>query len=274
LSTPLGLRRRVVLAIVLASGLVAHVAGAVAFVLAAIVATVVDPSARAGDFMAAAMRIEVMGPSVVGVQVVLFGMALAVPTLAKKPVRDVLGLHRAHPVAFGAAGIGTLALGPTSDLLIRGMQDVAPWATWGAIDGINALVENTSVLLLWPILALLPGVCEELCFRGLLQRALHPSKLAVIVSGAAFAGFHIDPHHVVGVLPLGFYFAWVAHVTRSTWVTVFAHVLNNSAAVILPKVLDGGIASGDTPTPAWLCPAGLALALGAAVVVARVSRPR
>ena len=58
--------------------------------------------------------------------------------------------------------------------------------------------------------------------------------LAVLVSGTAFALFHVDPVHVVGVLPLGLFLSWVAQ-RSNTSVTIFAHVANNSIALNRPK---------------------------------------
>ncbi len=73
-------------------------------------------------------------------------------------------------------------------------------------------------------------------FRGYAQRRLlqrwHPAA-AVGVSSALFAAAHLDPVHVVGVVPLGIWFGIVAWLTGSIWPAIICHTANNAAAVLL-----------------------------------------
>lgn len=80
-----------------------------------------------------------------------------------------------------------------------------------------------------------PAVCEELFFRGWLQRRLRVawgSAAAVLLSGAVFALYHLEPIHVLGVLPIGLWIAWSAQRTGSTWVAVACHAANNGLALL------------------------------------------
>jgi hypothetical protein len=73
------------------------------------------------------------------------------------------------------------------------------------------------------------------------------------VSGCTFALFHVDPVHIVGVLPLGLFLAWAS--SRScTTVTIVAHVMNNSLALLALKHTDLEVGYGsETPLPTrWL----------------------
>jgi membrane protease YdiL (CAAX protease family) len=96
-------------------------------------------------------------------------------------------------------------------------------------------------------------VAEELLFRGVLQNALGRNLRAVLIAGTAFALFHIDPVHVVGVLPLGLFLSWVAY-RSSTLVSIFAHVVNNTLAVlsIHSATLDVGYGTGRELPMSWL----------------------
>ena len=94
------------------------------------------------------------------------------------------------------------------------------------------------------IVAILPGVVEELLFRGYLQSRLllrWPPALAVGVSALVFSAAHMDPLHVLGVLPLGLWLGAVAWRAGSVWPAVLCHAVNNAVAV-------AGSAYQDTST--------------------------
>lgn len=153
--------------------------------------------------------------------------------LRKVDAREALGLRKRAPLAaFLAAPIGILALGPLSDVLVQLARWLLPNATFGALEQINALARSHSPLVLIPFLAICPGFGEELLFRGFVQRSIGRGRLAITVSALTFAAIHVDPHHVIGVIPLGFFLAWTAARTDSTWVTITAHVANNTMAVL------------------------------------------
>ena len=116
-------------------------------------------------------------------------------------------------------------------------------------------------------------MAEELLFRGVLQRSVAPGVLAVGLSGVGFALFHVDPVHVAGVLPLGLFLAWVGQ-RASTRVTVLAHVLNNSFALLAIKseALDVGYGTERDLPPLWLAGSLVGVAI-CAWVVARGTEP-
>ena len=65
-------------------------------------------------------------------------------------------------------------------------------------------------------------IAEEVFFRGLIQRSAGFGKKAIVISALSFSFFHMDPHHIAGVLPLGFYLAWLGARTGSTLVPIVA----------------------------------------------------
>jgi membrane protease YdiL (CAAX protease family) len=217
---------------------------------------------------------SILGLASLGVGVSLLVIALAAPALAKAPLRDALGLTRPHLAAVVAASIGVVGLGPLSSVLVHLMKRALPGLTFGVLDALDDLVLAHPLWLLWPVLALSPGVCEEMFFRGAFQRAFGRGALAVLLSGVAFAGFHLDPHHAVGVLPIGLYLAWIAARTSSTWVTIAAHVANNTAAIMAAKA-SAGQPRAEEPeiAPWWAVLFGLALVGASLLVIARTSRP-
>jgi hypothetical protein len=139
---------------------------------------------------------------------------------------------------------------------------------------LESIIQTTPAWVLWPILALSPGICEELFFRGMVQRAFGRGVVAVTVSAITFSMFHLDPHHVIGVLPIGFYLAWVAARTESTWVTVIAHVLNNSASILAAKLQAEDPASKDETTEWWVVALGLVIAAATVAAILRLTRQK
>jgi membrane protease YdiL (CAAX protease family) len=83
--------------------------------------------------------------------------------------------------------------------------------------------------------AVLPGLSEELFFRGFVREGLsrrHGFALAVLVPAVFFAAAHMDPMHATAVLPLGIWFGVIAWWTRSTIPAMLAHATNNAFAIL------------------------------------------
>jgi membrane protease YdiL (CAAX protease family) len=186
-------------------------------------------------------------------------------------LRSALGLRPAHPLAFGAAALGTVMLGPSADLLMQWAERLFPEATLGVIPMLHDVARGAALYWVWPVFALLPGIAEELAFRGLLQRSMARSARAIVISGVGFALFHVDPHHVLGVLPLGLFLAWVG-ARAGTTAAAFAHVVNNTVAVasVRSEALSVGYGSVQ-PMPIEWIPMSLVVCAAAALVLHRVS---
>jgi hypothetical protein len=97
------------------------------------------------------------------------------------------------------------------------------------------------------MIGVLAALGEELLFRGVVQRLLNEwfrnSHFAVWTSAIVFSAFHLQfygflPRLILGVM-LGYMFVW----SRSLWVPVIAHLINNSAAVVLMYLYNRGTIS-------------------------------
>jgi len=239
-------------------GVVSYAAGIGVGILAAVIVLAgagIDMGAPDGmqQMMDAVNSLAVVGPSVIAQHGCLLLVPFLVVKLRKRDVKESLGLKGAPWGTFLLAPIGILALGPTSDFLARMYNEYIGW-TFGNLEMIEQLVEKTNPWALWPFVALIPGFSEEMMFRGLLQRGLGSGWKAITVSALVFSCFHLDPPHVVGVIPLGFYLAWVAARTGSTWTTILAHAVNNSAAIF--AVALAGNTAHDEQLPWWAMPTG------------------
>jgi membrane protease YdiL (CAAX protease family) len=253
----------VALAWVFGAGIVAQLLGS--FVSSLLRSFLHSHGARGGELDDTGF---VIVPAMVVAAAAMTAAALLAPSLAGVPPRRALGLVSAPPSCFFAAALGTVMLGPFADRLMTEMQRLLPEASLGVVPFLHDLVRSMPLIAAWPALALLPGFSEELMFRGLLQRAAGTGIRAIAISACAFAAFHIDPHHVVGVLPLGVFLAWAGS-RCGTWVTIFAHVVNNTLAIVAAKseALDVGYGS-DAPMPLhWVPPSLLLVAFACWLIV-------
>ncbi len=93
---------------------------------------------------------------------------------------------------------------------------------------------NTILLLV--AAALFAPVVEELLFRGLLQNALSdklPIWAAILISAVVFGAVHMDYYALPVLVGMGIVFGVLYHLTGSLRVTILAHMINNSAALLL-----------------------------------------
>jgi membrane protease YdiL (CAAX protease family) len=256
----------------------AFVGSAIFMLVAAVLVFSDDPPTpelmRSPEFMKTIMEnYAIVGASVVGTAAALVGVPLIVAKLTRTSIKEGLGFRGAPLVTFVVGPIGILALGPTSEQLVSLMKWLLPNATFNALESIAALVNAHPAWMLWPIIALSPGVAEEVFFRGLVQRSAGFGWRAIVISGVSFSFFHMDPHHVAGVLPLGFYLAWLGARTGTTLVPIVAHIVNNSAALLAAKLVDVESMADET-MPIWVMPLGWVIAGACIYVIWRSTKDR
>jgi membrane protease YdiL (CAAX protease family) len=253
-------------------GLVAQLAGLVIVVVVAVVIAARRGTPSAEGVFAAVATLPVLGAALVTTGLVLIAVALLVLRLARVPRAEGLGLGRPRPAAIAAACLGVVGLGPLSEVVLSVAQRLLPGLTLGTIDSINSAVVDAPLWVAVPVVALLPGLSEELFFRGAFQRAFGAGAKAIVISGVAFAAYHVDPHHALAILPVGLFLAWTAARTGTVWVPVIAHVVNNGLAITLTK-LSGARSSepGVITSPWWLVLGGLAMLAAAALWLHRAT---
>lgn len=82
------------------------------------------------------------------------------------------------------------------------------------------------------VIGILPGVCEELFFRGAMQGILRSkpmsAHLAIWITAIVFSLLHLQPIGFVPRMLLGAGFGYMMVWTGSVWTAVACHMLNNS----------------------------------------------
>lgn len=95
------------------------------------------------------------------------------------------------------------------------------------------------------MIALTPAICEELLFRGYVQRQSERSMgvvWGIIFTGVIFGAYHMQPTKVLPLAILGIYLAYVTWRTGSLIPAIVIHFANNAFAVVLSIFVleDGG----------------------------------
>lgn len=168
-------------------------------------------------------------------QLVFLATALGAAWLSPQPLTQRLGLGRGGLPWWSWIVLlaGTPIIGVVSShvlsLLVDDMSD--------QLKLVDAMLRTHVRDFPWGLLALvavLPGFVEELLFRGYLQSRLlrsWPPGLAVLCSALIFSLAHLDPVHVLGVIPLGLWLGTIAWRARSIWPAILCHAVNNAVAV-------------------------------------------
>ena len=99
------------------------------------------------------------------------------------------------------------------------------------------------------MIAVIPAIGEELLFRGLFQRLFGEwfknIHVAIFLAAFLFGAVHLQfygllPRMMLGVL-LGYLYLW----TGTLWAPIFAHFLNNGAAVFVSYLSNTGVIHTD-----------------------------
>ena len=135
---------------------------------------------------------------------------------------------------------------------------------------------NTAFLFV--ALALTPAICEELLFRGYLQRQVERgwgTVASIVVVGVLFGLYHLRLSQAIPLSLLGVYLGFVVWATGSLWAGVLVHLLNNGLAVVASAVArrspDVDLDAIEAAGVPWYFGVGGLLAAG---VVARVMAAR
>jgi uncharacterized protein len=86
------------------------------------------------------------------------------------------------------------------------------------------------------IIAVLPAICEEACFRGVLQRILirtfKSPWAGIIVTAAFFSAFHMQFEGFLPRMFLGILLGAVYWYSGSLWASILAHFFTNGVQVV------------------------------------------
>lgn len=135
---------------------------------------------------------------------------------------------------------------------------------------ISNFLRSENVLLMGIFhIGLVPAICEEVMYRGYVQRAFEKSwgiMAAILISGAIFGAYHLQISNFLPLATLGVFLAYLTYISDSLIPAMVAHFVNNGGQVIAsnfyPEMLDQQI-SPDMDIPVIL----VLLSIGATVAL-------
>ena len=188
--------------------------------------------------------------------------------------KSFLRVRRPDLPGLGLAVLGWAVLYPA--VLWSGqLNELIPLPEWlqvledGQVEMIEGLLlgDDLSVGFLFVALALTPAVCEELLFRGYLQRQVERgwgTVTSIVLVGVLFGLYHLRLSQAIPLSLLGVYLGFVVWATGSVWTGTVVHLLNNGLAVMAAAYArqDPTLDLESAEMPWYFGLAGLALAAG------------
>ncbi len=172
--------------------------------------------------------------------------------IAKKQLSVVSNERQINPVLLLATIIGTFGFMFINAFFVEWnaninfpefMSGFEEWAR-GLEDQLAEATEKFTTfnnfgqfLLGFVAIAILPGVGEELLFRGVLQNSLHKwtknAHVAIWVSAFLFAAIHMQFYGLVPRMMLGAVFGYLYVWSGNIWYPIISHIANNGISVIM-----------------------------------------
>lgn len=187
-------------------------------------------------------------------------------------VRSYVRLRRFPLVETLLAVLITLAFIPTGTFIAAELTRQLDPPRW--LEEVNAVLftARSTPEFLWLVfvVALTPAVCEEIFFRGIVQRSFERvmGAKSVIVIGVAFGLFHMQPLGLITLSILGLLFGYFFFRSRSLAPSMAAHAANNFLAIYLlyqePIVSGVNLATSQQIPLSWVLgslPIGILLLL-------------
>lgn len=139
-------------------------------------------------------------------------------------------------------------LGPF-EMELRRLSD----ASKAAVEQLLAFTSIGDLLLQMLVVALIPAICEEIFFRGILQQILRQwfgnIHLVVFVTAIIFSLAHGDIYGLVPRFVLGLLLGYLFYFSGSLLVNVCAHFFNNALIVLYYFLYHKGVLSTSPDTP-------------------------
>jgi membrane protease YdiL (CAAX protease family) len=175
-------------------------------------------------------------PGLVGLSLGELGL-VAVPVIATLHARfplASLGLRRAIAARYAISGA-----------LVGSALWYLNWQTVVAFDISDERVQVLAEAIARPplplalvALAVLPAICEEVLFRGVVLRAFagaYAAPVAVIASAALFSAYHLSLPQALPTFTLGLALGALALRAGSVYPTMIAHFMNNLFPVLVTR---------------------------------------
>lgn len=178
--------------------------------------------------------------------------AIATAVVCSRYPARFLAIDRLPRIGMTLSAVFTLFISaPLQDAIIKWNESLQLPDSFAALKGWMKAAETSAtetvkllmggstigdLIISLMIVGVFAGLGEELFFRGTLQRILSRNKFAthaaVWVTAFIFSAFHFQFYGFFPRLLLGAYFGYLAWWSRSLWLPVLVHIVNNSIVVV------------------------------------------
>ena len=211
--------------------------------------------------------------------------------LAHKPLKALVGDSKTETTPLLLAVLVTVAFVFVNGFIIEWNENItlpefmSGFEKW-ARQMEDSMAETTEMfttidnfgtyILAMIVVAVLPGIGEELLFRGLLQNSLHRwtknTHLAIWVAAFLFSAIHLQfyglfPRMVLGAL-FGYLYVW----SGNLWYPIIAHITNNGFALTVAYLYQVGVIEMDPDDTEAMPISVVAISLVAVVIMSFVFR--
>ncbi|MDI1429528.1 ABC transporter permease subunit/CPBP intramembrane protease [Polyangium sorediatum] len=199
--------------------------------------------------------------------------ALAAIAASGASMRETLGLRFPRPRALVGAVLAGLSGGAAVAAIATRLVPVPPEFADKLGDAL--LLDGQPLWVLLIVIAVLPALCEETLFRGLLFSGLTRAGfgVALVASSLLFGLAHGSIYRLLPTFSLGLLLGYARHETRSLLPGILVHGINNALAITIlavrPPWLEKLMQNDQVPVGLGVA-AALVLALG--VVLMREPR--
>lgn len=181
--------------------------------------------------------------------------ALLLSKLVYQDVTSVIRLKLPKMKEIGIFVVGLIILTPLlqnyleiQNYLLDKLTELSPFFSSAKefLDQLDEFVEETykSILsadnffegsLIVLVVAAVPALCEEVFFRGYVQKSFELKTTpfwGAALSAVFFGLYHFNPYGLLALIALGFYFGYVTYKSNSIIIAFVLHFLNNFLAVM------------------------------------------
>ena len=199
-----------------------------------------------------ALRLLTMGGQIL---LILFP-ALLLTRLVYHDVTSVIRVKIPNFKEIGIFVLGLIIITPLlqsylylQNYLIEKIANISPFLEQvkNFVDELDKFVESTYAKLLFSesvfeasfivlVVAVVPAVCEEIFFRGYVQKSFEfriKPFTSALLTAVFFGLYHFNPYGLIALIGLGLYFGFAAYTSNSIFIPIILHFLNNFIAVII-----------------------------------------
>ncbi len=175
-------------------------------------------------------------------ELITLGVALAAVGLCRFSIKETFPLRRITGRQWGGFALLYVA-GQSIAAFLTALTTLLTPEVGQRLEEVGQIT-RTPLYIAIPVVAILPAICEEALFRGVLRRCfagLSPMTVSLAV-GLMFGAFHLDIYRLVPTAVLGVAITYLCVKTDNFALAVLYHFVNNLWSVLgnyLPGVALG-----------------------------------